>query len=67
MSDDYVDALWRGVKAGALTWDDVQALQDAIYPRCEAHPDRAGKGLIDGRRLCEDCFAAYLTARRAAC
>lgn len=25
--DDYISALWRAVKAGAITWDDVRELQ----------------------------------------
>jgi len=25
--DDYVDLLWRAVKAGAITWPELQALQ----------------------------------------
>lgn len=51
-----LDAAWRAYQAGALTWPDVQAIQDNRMPRCPEH-NRPAKIYIDGRPTCAQCVA----------
>ena len=53
--DEYIDALWRAVQAGAITWDDVRALQAQTMPRCEAH-DQPCNVKIGGVPMCVKCI-----------
>lgn len=51
----FLDAIWRAVRAGALTWDDAQALQDNTMPLCARH-QRPAKIIVHGNAQCERCF-----------
>ena len=53
LPDGWIDAIWRAVKAGALTWPEAQHLQDSALPRCLRH-DEPIKA-TDGGGLCVRC------------
>lgn len=52
---EYIETLWRAVKAGALTWEDVRHLQAQTMPRCEAH-DAPANIKIGGVAMCQRCI-----------
>jgi hypothetical protein len=52
---EYIEALWRAVKAGAITWEDVRHLQAVAMPKCLAHEAPANVK-IGGVPMCERCI-----------
>jgi hypothetical protein len=52
---EFIESLWRAVKAGAITWDDVRALQAQHMPRCLAH-DAPANVKIGGVPMCVQCI-----------
>ncbi len=61
---DVADAAY---KAGAMTWEDVQATQQSLMPDC-AHCGLAhgGRILVEREPLCAACTAIEFERRKAA-
>jgi hypothetical protein len=55
--EDYIANLWRSVKAGAISWQEVALLQADAMPRCEPHNAPANVK-IGGVPLCTECIEA---------
>jgi len=55
--EDYIAGLWRSVKAGAITWQEVALLQAEHMPRCAPH-DAPANVRIGGVPLCTRCIEA---------
>ena len=54
-TEDYIEGLWKSVKAGLITWKDVGKLQAEAMPTCEAHNQPANVKI--GRvPLCAQCI-----------
>lgn len=53
LPEGWVDGIWRASKAGAISWEDAQALQDMGLPICMTH----GKPIkfTDDGGLCVQC------------
>ena len=56
-TDDYIAGLWRSVKAGTITWQEVNLLQAEAMPRCAPH-DAPANVKIGGVPLCARCIEA---------
>lgn len=63
-TEEYIESLWRAVKAGAISWDDVRSLQAGSMPRCAPH-GAAAVGKWDGAPVCEACVKERRDGRAA--
>lgn len=50
-----LEAAWRAVKVGKLTWDEVRTIQASLMPKCAAH-DEPAIAKWYGKELCERCI-----------